>query len=61
MSAIKILIESDKEYSFQILGTMVKVDGKFAYYSANSHIIEKERIEKLLELMAIENVEVEVK
>jgi len=60
MSAVKIEISSE-HYGFQYPRTTVWVDGSFAYQSQNHPKIEKEQIEKLLDLLVIENVEIVVK
>lgn len=60
MSAIKIEI-CPEHYGFQYPRTTVRVDGKYAYQCETHPTIVKDHIEKLLELLVIENVKVIVK
>lgn len=62
MSAIKITFTTENPNAgLAISRNVVKVDGKFAYQHGNANSVEAEHIEKLLDLMVIENVEVIVK
>lgn len=57
MSAIKIQVAS-MSYGMSIARTTVSVDGKFAYQSSNAVNIEVKHLERLVELIPIENTEV---
>ena len=60
MSTIKIKIESNRA-GLGIARTEVFVDGKFAYQSANHPNVEQEQIQKLINMIPIENTEVVVR
>lgn len=55
MSAIKVRIQSTERFR-----TEVSVDGKFAYQTGNHPKVEKEHLDKLFEVLVLENIEVEV-
>lgn len=57
MSTVKIRISSEG-YGLQIPRTTVQVDGRFAYQSGNHPKVEAEHLQKLIELLDLDNTEV---
>ena len=60
MSAIKIEITSIG-YGMSLPRTHVSVDGKHAYQTIHHPTIEKENLEKIIQLAHLDNIEVVVK
>ncbi len=59
MSAIVFEIHSE-DYEFSIPHTTVYVDGKFAYQSGNHPEVEREHLQKLIDIACLDNIEVSI-